>query len=188
MDLNGFDHVTRTKNDEHTGKVAVKNKFDAGGWLVVRLGFICQEKAMFDSSGPQPLKEIVMYETEINHCSKRKVGKPMGPDAPHYPNKAERKELARICQASGLTEDEIRQNKDHRISLAKSQNSMHNRIGNRSERFELLLKREKREIAKRLNVPVWHEDVTKALNLPYCEWRSTLTVIQALKRKVGIWY
>lgn len=130
-----------------------------------------------------------MYETdEFGYCSKRKVGKPMGPDAPHYPNKAERKKLAQICQLSGMTEEQVRMNKDHRIALAEARKSVHIRTKSNYERFELRLKRKKREIAKRLGVPVWHDEVTKELNSPYCSWRSGLTLIQALRYNCGLWY
>lgn len=47
-----------------------------------------------------------------------KAGKSLGKDGPHIPNKNERKALAEIKRTTGLTEEEIRADKTHRITLA----------------------------------------------------------------------
>jgi hypothetical protein len=85
-----------------------------------------------------------------DYVSGRKYGKPMGPNAPHIPNGAERKELARIMQRSGLTEEEVRLNKVHRIALAKARKEP-TRSGT-TDRVKLALKRKARK-ARNAEVP-----------------------------------
>lgn len=101
--------------------------------------------------------------TSSGFVTNRKAGKPLGKDAPHYPNKKERKLLAQICQKSGLTEEEVRKNKDHRIALSTAQKG---NISDRMKRYELDVKRMKRRIAARLGVPVWHQSVLDEFNDP----------------------
>lgn len=101
--------------------------------------------------------------------SARKVGLPMGPSAPHYPNKAERKKLAQICQKSGLTEDEVRAIKKHRVELALARSSMSKGNGHQNRlRYEIKIQR--RLIAYRLNVQVWDPLVTVEMNKT--NWRA----------------
>ena len=65
------------------------------------------------------------YDDDYVTCSSvRKIGKPMGPCAPHYPNKAERVLLTQMMQKSGKTEAEIREDKSNRIKLSAAQKSM----------------------------------------------------------------
>lgn len=70
------------------------------------------------------------------YVSSRKCGKPLGPDAPHYPNKSERRELTRLMQASGMTEDEVRVVKENRQRLASA--AMDPMRGDRRHRLEIL--------------------------------------------------
>ena len=84
----------------------------------------------------------------------RKYSKPMGPDNPHLPNKAERKELARIMQASGLTEEEVREDLTHRRSLAKAAKSM-SPVGDNVHRARLRLKQSAKRLAHIENIPIW---------------------------------
>lgn len=63
------------------------------------------------------------YERE-EYITSRKVGKPMGRDAPHYPNKAERVLLTQMMQKSGQTEEQVRSNIDNRRKLAEAAKSM----------------------------------------------------------------
>jgi hypothetical protein len=51
--------------------------------------------------------------------SSRKVGRPLGVNAPHYPNKNEAKALRRIMAQTGLTKDEVLAQKAHRRTLAQ---------------------------------------------------------------------
>ena len=84
----------------------------------------------------------------------RKYSKPMGPGNPHIPNKAERKELARIMQASGMTEEEVREDLIHRRSLAKASKSMSPEADHGS-RARHALKHAARALAHRENIPIW---------------------------------
>lgn len=88
----------------------------------------------------------------------RKYSRPMGPDAPHYMNKAERKELARLCQQSGLTPDEVRKNPDLRRRLSAAQKSASQPHKNPTDRYDLAVKRSRRWLAKYRGVEVWQLD------------------------------
>jgi hypothetical protein len=79
-----------------------------------------------------------------HYVSGRKYGKPLGPDAPHIPNGAERKELARIMQRSGLSEEEVRLNKVHRIALAQARKEPTTR--GTTDRKKLMIKRKARKL------------------------------------------
>lgn len=94
--------------------------------------------------------------------SAHKQGKPMGSTAPHLPNKAERKELARIAQKSGMTEEQIRKNKVHRVALSAAQKSMQQGKGE-LHRQTVLVKRARRRIAEYRNLSVWDPVVEAAV-------------------------
>lgn len=79
-----------------------------------------------------------------DYVSGRKYGKPLGPGAPHIPNGAERKELARIMQRSGLSEEEVRLNKVHRVALAKARKEPTSR--GTTDRVKLMIKRKARKL------------------------------------------
>lgn len=85
------------------------------------------------------------------YVSSRKCGKPLGPEAPHYPNSSERKELVKIMKKSGMTEDEVRSVKTNRQALAKARKAPTNRGD--TDRHRLKLKRKARGIA-RTGVPI----------------------------------
>jgi DNA-binding transcriptional regulator PaaX len=85
----------------------------------------------------------------------KKFHKPMGAGFPHIPNKAERKELARIMQASGMTEEEVREDLTHRRALAAASKSMSKSPHGWADRLRLNQKRDARRIAHRENIPIW---------------------------------
>lgn len=91
------------------------------------------------------------------YTSSRKAGKPLGPDAPHYPNKAERKLLTQMMQKSGQTEDEVRASKSNRQKLAAASKSMMQTKGY-NRRYEYEIKIRRRNEAARLGVEVWQLD------------------------------
>lgn len=78
-----------------------------------------------------------------------KRGKLTGPDYPHIPNKSERKLLAKMMQASGLTEEQVRQNKVNRVKLAEAAKQPEQRTGNRKK---VIRKRMCKMIANKLNL------------------------------------
>ena len=109
-----------------------------------------------------------IYDQDWDHerqlwVSSRKSGRKLGPDAPHYPNKAERRELARIMQESGLTEEQVRANKDHRRRLAAAAKSPMKQGG--TDRRELRQKRLARSIAKSKGIPIWEAQKEAGLQL-----------------------
>jgi hypothetical protein len=114
----------------------------------------------FDKSLAQNL--LYRFERE-QYVSGRKCGKPLGPDAPHYPNKAERRELAKIMQESGLTEEEVRKNKDHRRRLAQAAKSPTQQGS--TDRRQLRLKRHARVLAKNKGIPIWEAQKLAGLEL-----------------------
>lgn len=89
------------------------------------------------------------------YASSRKTGKPLGPDAPHYPNKSERKRLTQLMQKSGQTEEEVRESLSNRRELAKARKSASFGKGDRRA-YELKIAR--RNEAERLGVQVWELD------------------------------
>lgn len=93
------------------------------------------------------------YDQHVGHQSKHKAGRPMGPDAPHYPNKSERKLLVHLMHASGMTEAEVRAVKENRQKLAKA--AMEPCQRGDTNRFMLKVKRNARTIAKARNIPIW---------------------------------
>lgn len=108
-----------------------------------------------------------MYEDEDDfdhgpYRSARKEGKLMGSGAPHLPNKAERKALARIAQKSGMTEEQIRKDKAHRIALSAAQKSMQQGKGELHRQI-VIVKRFRRRIAGYMNLPTWDPAVVDAV-------------------------
>lgn len=95
-------------------------------------------------------EEDEVVETLVKFPGK-KAGLPLGPHAPHYPNKFERKELARIAKKSGLSEEEIRANKVNRIALSKAAKSDY---GDGSGKIKLKLRRLKNEVALELGTHI----------------------------------
>jgi hypothetical protein len=93
------------------------------------------------------------WGADFGHQSRRKAGRPMGPDAPHYPNKAERKLLVKLMQASGMTAAEVRAVKENRQALAKA--AKEPMLSGDTNRFMLKVKRNARTIALARNVPIW---------------------------------
>jgi hypothetical protein len=95
------------------------------------------------------------WDDERQHYrSGRKYGKPMGHGAPHLPNKAERKELARIMQASGMTEEEVREDITHRRALAKASKSM-SPPSDHAHRARLRMKQSAKRLAHIEGIPIW---------------------------------
>jgi len=95
------------------------------------------------------------HEERQEYVSDRKVGKPLGPNAPHYPNKAERVLLTQMMQKSGMTEEQIRAVKENRIALANASKSTTSPRGDEDFRYKLRVKRSRRATAKRLACEVW---------------------------------
>lgn len=91
----------------------------------------------------------------------KKYSRPMGSAFAHYPNQAERKELARICQKSGLSPEEAKQNIVHRRALAQAQKSPAQPSENR---FKVYSNRAKRVIAHVLKQPNYSKDVQKVFD------------------------
>lgn len=89
------------------------------------------------------------------YVSDRKARKPMGPDAKHYPNKAERRALTKICKAAGISAEEALMVKATRQALAVAQKA----IRKNPDRAALEKKRALRSIAIGLGLPVYHAEV-----------------------------
>lgn len=87
------------------------------------------------------------------YVSGRKVGLPLGPNAPHHPNKAERAELKRLMREGQCGEDEVRASKGNRQKLAKAAKSPM-ALGS-TDRRDLEKKRARRQAAKSLGVEAW---------------------------------
>jgi hypothetical protein len=91
------------------------------------------------------------------YVSSRKIGKPLGPNAPHYPNKSERVLLTQMMQKSGMTEEQVRAIKSNRVKLAQARKAP--TLGRPwlgpDSRANFELKRAKRKRAKSLGVQVW---------------------------------
>ena len=90
----------------------------------------------------------------------RKVCKPLVPDAPHYPNKAERVLLTQMMKKSGQTEEQIRAVKSNRQKLAVAAQSMMKSQNPRARR-EYEVKMRKRKEAAQLGIQVWELTPTK---------------------------
>jgi hypothetical protein len=109
-----------------------------------------------------------IYDKDWDHerqqyVSSRKVGKPLGAGERHIPNKAERKALARLMQASGLTEEEVRENKDNRRKLAQAAKDPMRASGHR---HEYKVKMARRRIAAELGVLVTDPQVEARMKAP----------------------
>jgi hypothetical protein len=97
------------------------------------------------------------------YVSSRKCGKPLGPDAPHYPNKSEHKALVKLMQASGMSEDEVRAVKANRQLLANARKEP-TKSGD-TDRRQLRIKRYARQLAKSKNIPIWEAQKQAGLDL-----------------------
>ena len=86
------------------------------------------------------------------YVTSRKCNKPLGPDAPHYPNKSEAAMLRRLMQEGQCSEEEVRSRKGNRQKLAQAAREPM-RPG-KTDRLALEAKR-RRSQAKRLGVEVW---------------------------------
>lgn len=95
-----------------------------------------------------------------NYISGRKRGHLLGHGAPHIPNKEEAKELRRLMQKSGETEEQVRSKIENRRLLAKAAKSPMQSVGNR---YEYERKRMQTRIAKSKGLPGWHPEVQKEL-------------------------
>jgi hypothetical protein len=92
--------------------------------------------------------------------------RPMGVNAPHYPNKFERKKLVQILQKSGgASEEEVRERKGNRQALAQARRSDY---GNGSNKSRLALRRVRNEVAQRLGLNVNDPKVTAATMQEIC--------------------
>jgi hypothetical protein len=96
-----------------------------------------------------------------NYISGRKRGHLLGVGAPHIPNKEEAKELRRLMQKSGETEEQVRGKIENRRLLAKAAKSPMQSNG--AKRWKFLLKRRQKIVAQRLGLPGWHPDVQREL-------------------------
>lgn len=101
----------------------------------------------------------------------KKYSRPMGPRAPHYRNKEERKELARLAQKAGVSIEKLLENKDIRVKLAKAQLKSRQKTGNISD-VQLGSKRFKRIAAKITGLPVWHDKINLAWNNFLSEYKD----------------
>lgn len=107
------------------------------------------------------------YDDDVSHeqhVSKRKYGKPMGPGNPHYPNKNERKLLTAMMQKSGHTEEQVRADINNRRKLAEAAKEPMKPIPGHN-RYAVLVRRAKRNIAARLGIPVWDKRVSEELTI-----------------------
>ena len=95
-------------------------------------------------------------------CSARKRNKPLGPDAPHYPNKEESKELRRLMQLSGDSEEVVRSNPHNRRLLAEASVKSHQLSDS-----NISIKRARRSIGSALGLPPYDKVVI--------EWADRLT-------------
>lgn len=106
-----------------------------------------------------------MYNDDeyVHYQSARKIGKPMGPSAPHLPNKAERKLLTEMMRKSGQSEEEIRGVKGNRQKLAKAAKSSQMAKPN-GHRREIEYKRLTRSVANKMGIPTYDPRVHKAMS------------------------
>lgn len=87
------------------------------------------------------------------YVSSRKKGRPLGPNAPHYPNKSEAAMLRSLMREGKCSEEEVRASKGNRQKLAKA--AMAPMQKGTTDRRALKLKRRAREIAKQHDIPIW---------------------------------
>jgi hypothetical protein len=100
-------------------------------------------------------------EPYTHHVSARKRGRPMGHDAPHYPNSSERALLVKLMRDGQCSEAEVRSRKENRQALAKAALEP---MAPSGKREEYKLKMRKRHIAHELGVLVTDPIVMKTLN------------------------
>lgn len=105
---------------------------------------------------------MIFYENDIilstPQLKGKKYSKPLGPNAPHYRNKEERKELARLAQKAGIPVEKLLKNKDIRVKLALAQHKPYASKG-MEKTLDLFSKRIKRIAAKELNLPTWSPEI-----------------------------
>ena len=105
---------------------------------------------------------MIFYENDIvlstPQLKGKKYSKPLGPNAPHYRNKEERKELARLAQKAGIPVEKLLKNKDIRVKLALAQRKPYASKG-MEKTLDLFSKRIKRIAAKELNLPTWSPEI-----------------------------
>ncbi len=109
----------------------------------------------WDGWGTPSEEDLVVDKT---YMSRRKAGKPLGPGAPHLPNKQEAKELRRLMQKSGESAEAVRTKLANRRKLAEAQKSAQKRA-NGGTREQVLNKRLRRNIAATLGVQSWDKAV-----------------------------
>jgi hypothetical protein len=78
----------------------------------------------------------------------------------HIPNKEEAKELRRLMQLSGESEEEVRKKKSNRIKLAKASK----RFGTGGNAFRLAFRKIRNEVALELGININDPRVEKAAN------------------------
>jgi hypothetical protein len=92
---------------------------------------------------------------------KHHSSRPLGPDAPHYPSKQEGELVRRLMAESGNTKEEVLASKANRQLIAEVQKP---KKGNPGHRLQLEVRQMKRSIAKKLNLPVYANEVTDEFN------------------------
>jgi 5-methylthioribose kinase len=81
----------------------------------------------------------------------------------HVPNKEEAKELRRLMQKSGLTEEELRKHKVYRRKLADARKS--SQLGTGKNAYRLLMRSLRKAAALELNVHINDPKVKKLANV-----------------------
>jgi hypothetical protein len=95
------------------------------------------------------------FERE-QYVSSRKAGRPLGPSAPHYPNKDESACLRQIMARTGLSKEQVLAQKKFRQELAKAQRAgVKTTPQNRRKRHLLDLRRSAVNLAWAKNIPIW---------------------------------
>lgn len=105
-----------------------------------------------------------------DYVSERKIGKPLGRGFPHLPNKQEGKELRRLMQKSGETEEQVRSKVENRRLLAAARKSP--TVSTGAKRWKYEVKRRQTLIARRLGLPGWHPTVQAELAQFITNYRS----------------
>ena len=106
----------------------------------------------------KPVGPVTIYDQDWDderqqYVSSRKRSLPLGPNHPHYPNKAERAELKRLMREGQCSEEEVRASHGNRVLLAKAAKSPMQKGS--TDRQALKAKRIDRARAKRLGIEVW---------------------------------
>ena len=92
-------------------------------------------------------------DIQVDYRSTNKIGKPMGHGHPHIPNKAERKKLAELMQASGDSEEVVRSNYFNRKALSAAAKTPAAR--GTTDRQRLAIKRRARSMMKYKGMQPW---------------------------------